>query len=65
MKVVMKKTKDNRINVNMTGFTLGQIMALKHALDQYAKVSPVAEDVQCFLQQEIDRHPDMKRLMGG
>ena len=58
MNAAIKKRKGNvngtRRDIYEVKFTLdtpGQVMALRHALEQYSEVSPVCDDILAFFRQ--------------
>jgi hypothetical protein len=56
---IKKKAKSfNEYSLTMKGFTAGQIMAMKNALELYSS-SPVAQDVLDFLKAAIDKDPEL------
>lgn len=47
-------SSSNLLDVSFQGLTLGEMMALKHALEAYKEVSPVGADVDCYMQNGLD-----------
>jgi hypothetical protein len=62
--VEIKKTSktDNQYDLKIKGWTAGMVMSLKHALE--ASPSPVAADCLAFLQNAIDKNPELKAKIG-
>lgn len=55
MKVQIKRiaSESNAFSVNMR-LTEGAVLALKHALDKHAEISPVASDLLGFVKRECE-----------
>lgn len=48
-KVSVKKIKAHQYDVKFSGLTAGEVMSMKHALENYAEISAVAKDVSAYL----------------
>ena len=46
IKKIVKSHNEYEVKFNLT---LGEVMTIKHALEYYTQVSPIADDIRCYL----------------